>query len=83
MAAPTDVAIKGRHNLGDRWIVSAAITGGTTVTAAQLGLVRIDAAWFQDVDDNNSIDISVYAGASITFTEITAAKIQLLHVIGF
>jgi len=83
MAAPTALSIKGRHNLGDRWIVSAALTGGTTVTAASLGLIRIDCAWFQDVDDNNSIDISDYAGSSITFTEITAGSIQLLHVIGF
>ena len=83
MAAPTAMTILGRHNLGDRWMVSAALTGGTTVTAASLGLVRIDCAWFQDVDDNNSIDISDYAGSSITFTEITAAKIQVLNVLGF
>lgn len=83
MAAPTALTITGRHNLGDRWLVSCAITGGTTVTATQLGLIRIDCAWFADVDDNNSIDISAYAGSSITFTEITATKIQQLFVIGF
>jgi hypothetical protein len=83
MAAPTAITILGRHNLGDRWMVSAAITGGTTVTATSLGLIRIDCAWFQDVDDNNDTPISVYAGSSITFTEITATKIQVINVIGF
>jgi len=83
MAAPTAMTILGRHNLGDRWMVSAAITGGTTVTAVSLGLIRIDCAWFQDVDDNNDTPISSYAGSSVTFTEITATKIQVLNVIGF
>jgi hypothetical protein len=83
MAAPTAMTILGRHNLGDRWMVSAAITGGTVVTAISLGMIRIDCAWFQDVDDNNDTPISDYAGESVTFTEITATKIQVLNVIGF
>ena len=82
MAAPTAMTILGRHPLADRWLVTAELTGGTTVTAVSLGLVRIDAVWFQDVDDNNSLDVSVYAGPSITFTEITATKKQVLFAIG-
>jgi hypothetical protein len=82
MAAPTAVTILGRHPIADRWLVTAELTGGTTITAAALGLVRIDAVWFQDVDDDNSLDVSVYAGSSITFTEITAAKKQVLFAIG-
>jgi hypothetical protein len=83
MAAPTAMTIIGRHPIGDRWIVSAELTGGTTVTAASLGLVTIEACWFQDVDDDNSLDVSDFSGSSITFTEITATKKQVLNVIGF
>jgi hypothetical protein len=85
MAAPTSIEIIGRHNLGDRWMVSAIITGGTLVTAVSLGMIRIDCGWFQDIDDDptTAIPLSTYAGSQVAFTEITAGSEQVLNVIGF
>jgi hypothetical protein len=84
MAAPTLITILGRHNLGDRWLVSAAITGGDTITATSLGLIRIDCAWLQDSGDSAELMLSTYAGSQVVLdSAIGAGTIQLLNVIGF
>lgn len=83
MAAPTAILKKGRHAWGDKVLTVHLITGGTTVTAVNVGLSRIENAWFQDVDDDNPIQVSAYAGTSITFEEITATKTQLLFCVGY
>jgi hypothetical protein len=83
MAAPTAITKLGRHAWGDKVLTVHSITGGTVVTAVQVGLSKIENAWFQDVDDANPLAVSVYAGSSITFEEITATKIQLLFCVGY
>lgn len=80
------VLILRRVALGDRVLVCAKITGDgsdTSKTAAELGLTRIDCCWWADVDDDNAMQTSTYAGTSITHEAITNTKIQLLFVIGY
>jgi hypothetical protein len=82
MAASTAILDVGRYSLGDKILKVVRLTGGTTITAASVNLTRIETCWFQDIDDANPIQCSAYAGTSITFEEITAAKTQLCFIIG-
>lgn len=87
MAAITsdNITIIKRLNLGNRILVVLQTEGtGTTFTAAQAGLSRIDAAWTQSVDEAAApIAISDYSGTSITFATLTAADFNLFFLIGY
>jgi hypothetical protein len=79
------ITVKQRFSLGDRWLVAAEITGdgsATSITALSLGLTRIDLVWWADVDDDNALQTSTYAGTSITTEAISSGKKQLLFCIG-
>jgi hypothetical protein len=45
-------------------------------------LKRIEATWFQDVDDANPIQATTYSGTAVVNEEITATKKQLMFCIG-
>lgn len=79
--------IKKRVTLGDRVLVAAEITGtaggATTVTAASLGLSRIDVVWSMDIDDDAQLGVSSYSGTSITLDAISNTKKQLIFCIGY
>ncbi len=80
------ISIIKRISLGNRWLVIAKITGDgadTSKTAAELGLTRIDAVWWADVDDDNAMQTAVYAGTTITHEAITNTSIQLLFAVGY
>lgn len=80
------VLVLGRHNLGDRMLVIAKVTGDgsdTTKSAAELGLSYIDYCWWMDVDDDNAMQTATYAGTSITHEAISSTKIQLLFAVGY
>jgi hypothetical protein len=71
--------------LGNRVLVCLQTHGtGTTFTALQAGLSRIDTAWTQSVDEAAApIAISDYSGSSITFGTLTAGDYNLFFLIGY
>jgi hypothetical protein len=82
MAAYTAIEEVGRYNLGDKVLVVSKVTGGVGVAASVLGLARIENTWFQDIDDDNDIMASTYAGTAVVNEEITATKFQLMFCVG-
>jgi hypothetical protein len=72
----------GRHTWGDKVLSVYLIEGGTTFKATDVGLRKIENIWFQDVDDGNPIQVSVYAGDSVTFEEIGTGTFQIAFVVG-
>jgi hypothetical protein len=75
----------GRAQLGNRVLVTLLTVGtGTTFTALQAGLQRIDVAWTQSVDEAaGDIAISDYSGSSITFATLTAGDYNIFYLIGY
>jgi hypothetical protein len=82
MAAYTAISEVGRYSFGNRILVVTKVTGGIGVTAKAMRLTRIEATWFQDVDDDNPIQATTYEGTAVVNEEITATKIQLMFCIG-
>jgi hypothetical protein len=82
MAAYTDIEEVGRYSLGDKILVVSLVTGGVGVNASVVRLKRIENTWFQDVDDDNDIMASTYAGTAVVNEEITATKEQLMFCVG-
>lgn len=80
-----NITIVSRVTLGNRVLVCAKTYGtGTTFTAKQVGLSRIDTAWTQSVDEAAApIAISDYSGTSITFATLTAGDYNLFFLIGY
>lgn len=77
-----------RCNIGDRiLVVVSALSGAggeTSITAAEVGLQRIDSAWTQSVDEAAApIAISDYSGTSITFGALTNGDTSLFFLIGY
>jgi len=82
MAAYTAISEVGRYSLGDKILVVSLVTGGVGVDASVVRLTRIENTWFQDVDDDNDIMASTYAGTAVVNEEITASKTQLMFCVG-
>jgi hypothetical protein len=82
MAAYTAIEEVGRYSLGDKILVVSLVTGGIGVDASVVRLARIENTWFQDVDDDNDIMASTYAGTAVVNEEITATKKQLMFCVG-
>jgi hypothetical protein len=83
--ASSNITMLGRAQLGNRVLVTLKTVGtGTTFTAKQAGLQRIDVAWTQSVDEAaGDIAISAYAGSSITFATLTAGDYNIFYLIGY
>jgi hypothetical protein len=77
--------IVSRLTLGNRvLVVVSALGDGTTITAASVGLQRIDTCWTQPVDEAAApIKISSTSGSSITFDTTTAGDTNLFFLIGY
>jgi hypothetical protein len=82
MAGYTAISEVGRYSFGDRILVVSLVTGGIGVSASVVRLKRIEATWFQDVDDANPIQATTYSGTAVVNEEITATKKQLMFCIG-
>lgn len=79
-------SIVKRVSLGDRVLVVVSVLGDgstTSVTAASVGLSRIDAAFSHSVDDTGNGYISDYSGTSITMTAVDSGKYRLFFFIGY
>ena len=79
-------SIVKRLVMGDRVMVVVEITGDgstTSVTAASVGLQRIDAAFSHSIDDTGNGYISDYSGSSITMTAVDNTKKRLFFFIGY
>jgi hypothetical protein len=83
MAAYTAITHVGRYHFGDKILVVNEVTGGIGVPASVMHLTRIEATWFQDIDDANPIQCSTYSGTAVVNEEITATKKQLMFCIGY
>ena len=80
------ISVKQTVSLGNKILKIVEITGDgstTSTTALSLGLSRIDAAWWADIDDDNAMQTSDYEGSSITHEAITSTKKQLLFAVGY
>lgn len=79
------LTIVKRLNLGNRWLVVVSSLGdGTTISAAEVGLQRIDTVWTQPVDEAAApILISDTSGTSITFATTTAGDTNLWFIVGY
>jgi hypothetical protein len=76
----------GYRTLGDKILTIQKVTADattTTITAASLGMSRIECAWLQDVDDAADLYLSTYKGTSIVLSAaIGSTQNQLLFAIG-
>lgn len=85
-ATPSATTIIGkRHPIAGGLIhIAIEAVGGSTITAVEVGLREIIAAWIQDVDDNAELLLTTYAGTSVVASaEITATKKQVFNLIGY
>ena len=85
-ATPSATTIIGkRHPIaGGLYHIAIEMVGGSTITAVEVGLQKIIAAWLQDVDDNAEVALTTYSGTSVVLAaEITAAKKGVMNLVGF
>lgn len=85
-ATPSATTIIGnRHPIAGGLIhIAIEMVGGSTITAVEVGLREIIAAWLQDVDDNAEVALTTYAGTSVVLAaEITAAKKGVMNLVGY
>jgi hypothetical protein len=85
-ATPTATSIIGkRHPIAGGLVhIAIEITGGSTVSAVEVGLKKIIAVWTQDVDDNAQLVMGTYAGSNVVAdAEVTASKKQVFNLVGF
>jgi hypothetical protein len=85
-ATPTATELLGlRHPIaGGLKHIAILAKGGSTITAAEVGLQKIIAAWLQDVDDNAELSLTTYSGSSVVAAaEIGAGTYQIFHLVGF
>lgn len=83
MAAYTAISEVGRYHFGEKILVVSLVTGGIGMNASVFRLKRIEATWFQDIDDANPIQCTTYSGTAVVNEEITATKQQLMFCIGY
>ena len=83
MAAYTAIEEVGRYSFGDMILIVSLVTGGIGLGASVVRLTRIEATWFQDVDDDNPIQCTTYSGTAVVNEEITATKKQLMFTLGY
>lgn len=80
------LSVKDRVSIGNRVLVAVEVTGDgsdTTMTAAEIGLARITAAWAADIDDDATLGFASNSGTSITHDAITSSKKQMIFCVGF
>lgn len=81
MAAVTKT-IQGRYSMGNKFLVVAVCTAGTTITPAAVGLSRFESAWISDSGDNANVYLT-FTATLITLSAAPSGGSQTVFMIGF